>query len=488
MWTLTLRSSEGEPKEYTLKTGTNTIGRRADNDIPITDISASRVHAEFFYDPDSDTVVLQDLGSTNGTFVNRERLTKPHNLQPSDVIRIGGHVISPNYFDPKDLHLQKRSGTRPLTRELLLESLDQHAVLMYEVARQLNTVLDIETALRQVSEMIQRTMGAARCEVIPSERFSKLSELGFPTSIAKMAIDKASAVILQEDEAERISESASLYRIRSALCVPVMSGDELIGLIYMYKTDPQARPFDQRDLQLAVAISHQTALTIQRMQLLERFQEEQRVRQLLQRFLSPPEAEFILQDYLKTGHLPELAERKATVLFADIADSTGMAERLGPQRFGDILSRYYQEMTEVIFHHGGLVDKYLGDGIMAVFGMTDNHPNPEVRAVDAGLSMLDRLDGINQQESLRISIGVGINTGSVVAGYVGTKERVELTILGDTVNVASRLEAQARPNRVLVGPATVAAIVSNFTTQRIGAVNVKGRTKPIQVHEVLRRR
>jgi adenylate cyclase len=342
--------------------------------------------------------------------------------------------------------------------------------------------------LRQVSSLIRRTMGADRCEVITAEQFDKLSELGFPTSIAQMAIEQKATVIIPDAETERLGESASLYRIRSALCVPIISGEDTLGLIYMYKTDPESRPFDQRDLQLAVAISHQAALTIQRMQLLEQVRQEQRIRELLQRFLSPPEAEFILQDYMKTGRLPELAERKATILFIDIADSTELAEDLGPKRFGEVLARFYQEMTDIIFETGGLLDKYMGDGIMSVFGITEFPGVPEVRAVQAGLRMLDQLEIINRDEGLTIQIGISVNTGPVMAGYLGTKQRVELTILGDTVNVASRLQAQARPNRLLVGPATVAGIVGHFNTQRIGAVTVKGRTKPIQVHEVMRSR
>jgi adenylate cyclase len=265
-----------------------------------------------------------------------------------------------------------------------------------------------------------------------------------------------------------------------------MGGDKVIGLVYMYKTDPESRPFDQRDLQLAVAISHQAALTIQRMQLLDQVHQEQRMRELLQRFLSPPEAEFILQDYMKTGRLPELSERRATILFTDIADSTELAEDLGPKRFGELLARYYQDMTDIIFENGGLLDKYLGDGIMSVFGITEFPGAAEVRAVKAGLEMLDKLDIINREFGLDIKVGISVNTGDVMAGYLGTKQRVELTVLGDTVNVASRLQAQARPNRLLVGPGTVASIIGHFNTQRIGAVTVKGRTKPIQVHEVMR--
>lgn len=485
MWILTVRPSDGEPEEYQVKPGKNAIGRRSDLDISITDISASRTHAEFFYDENAGTLTLQDLGSTNGTYVNRERITHPVRLSNNDIIRIGGYLINVTFVNPKEKK-PARTGTRPLTRELLLESLDQHAVLMYEVSRQLNTVFDLETALRQVSSLIRRTMGADRCEVITAQQFGQLGELGFPTSIAQMAIDQSATIIIPDADVEKLGESASLYRIRSALCVPIISGEETLGLIYMFKTDPTSRPFDQRDLQLAVAISHQAALTIQRMQLLEQVRQEQRVRELLQRFLSPPEAEYILQDYMKTGKLPELTEHQATILFTDIADSTELAEDLGPKRFGMVLGRFYQEMTDIIFDHGGLLDKYMGDGIMSVFGLTEAPGIPEVRAVEAGLKMLEQLRTINKEEGLDIQIGISINTGPVMSGYLGTKQRVELTILGDTVNVASRLQAQARPNRLLIGPATVAAVVGHFNTQRIGAVTVKGRTKPIQVHEVVR--
>jgi adenylate cyclase len=254
----------------------------------------------------------------------------------------------------------------------------------------------------------------------------------------------------------------------------------------MYKTVPSERPFDQQDVQLAVAISHQTALTLQRMKLLERVSEEQRIRQVLQRFVSPTEVEYIMQSYLVAGTLPGLAERRVSVLFADIADSTSLAERLGPKKFGDILTRYYEQMTDIVFDHGGLIDKYLGDGIMAVFGMTASAAQHEESATRAGLVMLSSLETQDKEISDLIKIGVGINTGDVVAGYVGTRERVELTVLGDTVNVAAGLQSIARPNRLLVGPATQAAIVGLFNTHRVGSITVKGRINEVQAYEVLR--
>jgi adenylate cyclase len=447
------------------------------------------MHAEFFFDPNANSVTVRDLGSTNGTFVNRERLGTPHILRPDDQVRIGQHLISVAYRDTDQVKhgTDTLPGTQPLTRDLLLESVDQHAVLLYEVSERLNTIIDLDTALREVASLMKVAMGADKCEVVLSERFGQLADLGFPTTIAKLALDKRSAVVIPDVQADAaLGKSALLLRVRSALCVPVMSGDDIVALLYVYKSRPLSRPFDHRDLQLAVAISHQAALTIQRTRLLTRIKREQRVRQLLQRFLSPPEAEYLLQDYLKTGHLPEMAEQTLTVLFADMRDSTGLAERVGARRFGELLGRYYQDMTKVVFDHGGLLNKYLGDGLMAVFGATQIKTEPEARAVKTALAMMAQLDAMNRAEGEQIEIGVGLNTGPAMAGYLGTEERVEFTVLGDTVNVAQRLEVHARPNRIFIGPRTCEAIMDHFNVQLVGPIEVKGRSQPIEVFEVLR--
>ena len=148
---------------------------------------------------------------------------------------------------------------------------------------------------------MKKAMGADRCEVILAENFEDLSTLRFPTTIAKAAIEQRSAVVVKDMASSQFSsksDSALLMRIRSALCVPVMAGENVIALIYMYKVDSTERPFSQKDLQLAVAISHQAALTIQRMLLLDEVRKEQRVREFFQRFVSPTEAQNLVQDYL----------------------------------------------------------------------------------------------------------------------------------------------------------------------------------------------
>jgi adenylate cyclase len=143
-------------------------------------------------------------------------------------------------------------------------------------------------------------------------------------------------------------------------------------------------------------------------------------------------------------------------------------------------------MTNIVFEYGGLIDKYLGDGVMAVFGMTGEGDDHEEKAARAGLDMLVNIENMFRDVTEGINIGIGVNTGDVVAGYVGTKQRVELSVLGDTVNVAAGLQEIARPNRLLIGPATQAAVVNLFETRRVGSIVVKGRLREVQAYEVLR--
>lgn len=489
MWVLLVRSTDGKPKEYPVKSAKATIGRKQDNDIVIYDLSASRTHAALEFDEISNQLVIRDLDSTNGTYVNQERILQPCVLQPNDIIRIGDHIfdVSKRTDVRSEAVLVRPKGTQPLTRELVIESMDKHAVLMYEVASKLNTVMDIDTALQEVSKMVQVALGADKCEVLLAEDFDRMGELGFPKSIAQMAIDKRAAVILPDVTAdeEQLSQSVVKLNIVSALCVPVISGDQLYGLIYMYKTDPLAKPFDEVDLQPAVAISHQAALTIQRMKLIERVREEQRIRQLLERFVSPAEAELIFESFVADSTLPGLAEHKITVLFADIADSTGLAERLGPTKFGELLYRYYLDASEIVFEHNGMIDKFSGDGLLAVFGMTGDTSKHEERAVKAALEILKQIEVINKDIGQDITIGIGVNTGEVVAGYVDTKQRIEFAVLGDTVNVAAGLEKKARPNKLIIGRATVAAVAESFDTILVGSISVKGRAQEIQAYEVI---
>src|SRR5258706_4719279 len=276
LWVLSIRSPWHEPREFFLPTGKVTLGRKPDNDIVIADESASRVHAEIVQDLAAGSLTIRDLGSTNGTYVNRERLDKPLELKIEDQIRIGQHTLSVSRRERPDAQKSTKGlpGTQPLTRDLVLESVDQHAVVLYEVAMRLNTIIELDTALKEVSDLARTALGADRCEVIPPNRFDRLSDLGFPASLARQAIEQRAVVFIPDLSAEMdtVLGQGPMLNIRSLLCVPGLAGDEVVALTYVYRTNPVSRPFDQQDVQLAVAVSHQAALTIQRSLLLEKAQ------------------------------------------------------------------------------------------------------------------------------------------------------------------------------------------------------------------------
>jgi class 3 adenylate cyclase len=468
MWQFIIHTPDKEPTLVELKPGTLTLGRATTNNIVINDVSASRKHAEVVFDSATNTVTLIDLNSTNGTYVNHQRIDGSYQLSHDDLVRVGQFIMHLTRSTGEIAVQPAADGTHRFTRELLLESLDQHSVLIYDVARKLNTVLDIETALNEVTGLLKLAMGVDVCEVILAEQLKTMETTDFIDPLAKRAVSTCSAEVTP-----------------TSMFVPIMRGEELMGLISMHKTRPDARPFGRRDLQLAIAISHQAALAIQRMQLLEKVRREEQTQRLLLRFVSPAEAEFLLKDYFENGELPGLKEQKVTVMFSDIANSTGLAEHLGTAHFGKILNSFYREATQIIFQHDGMV-KYLGDGILAIFTEQAGGVPTEEKAVVAGkklLGIVNRTGSLDPNQ--RIIIGVAINTGPAMVGYVGTKERAEFNVMGDTVNIAYRMQDYARPYKIIVGPATVAAISSKYRFRRVGAVSLRGREQTIQAYEVL---
>jgi diguanylate cyclase (GGDEF)-like protein len=441
MWILTIRSPSSSPVEYVIKPGKNTLGRKPDNDIVIVDESASRIHAEFFCH--ANLLVVDDLKSTNGTFVNRERITEPRVLRKGDQIRIGQHEVAVSYRDDKDTAslITALSVTRPITRELLLESIDQHAVLLYEVARRLTTILDLKTALQEVSQLMRTSMGAEKCEVILAENFNKLDELGFPTSIAKEAIEQRSVVIIPDLEThvgKPPSKSSLLLRIRSVLCVPVIIDNNVAALIYVYKTDPSARPFDQHDIQLAVAISNQTALTIQRANLLEQSRIlEHKVNfdsltglHSRNHFLNLAELEF---------HRAERFHHPLTIIMLDIDEFKSVNDNfghiIGDQVLKSVAERCLEQLRDI-----DLVGRYGGDEFIILLTETD---------IEGGRKAADRIhqfiSGVpidTERGPMNITASMGIATLS--------NDDQNLTTLLDRADTAMYAAKRAGKNQVEV--------------------------------------
>lgn len=180
-----------------------------------------------------------------------------------------------------------------------------------------------------------------------------------------------------------------------------------------------------------------------------------------------------------------------TVLFSDIRSFTSMSEKITAQELVKLLNEYFTEMVTVVMEEGGVVDKYIGDAIMAVFGAPVSKPDDAVRAVRAAVRMRHALATLNTRllarGALPIATGIGLHTGEVVAGNIGSEARMEYTVIGDAVNLASRLESSTKElgADVLISEDTHALIGDLFDSRAMREITVKGREKPVMVYEVL---
>jgi len=483
MWVLILRIAGMEPKEISLKPGSTTVGRDKICGLFINDVGASREHALITYNDEEEIVSIYDLESTNGTFVNQEKLEAPYQLRSGDRIRIGSSLIMvKRYSDIESYRIGMSHAS--YTRELLSQAADYQSALMYEVAQQLNEVADIKGGLEKISSLMKIAMGADTCEIILRSQFSRIQDFKISESFVQEMLGTNTAVLFPDGSKEWFTDAVSELeskKIRSAICVPIILNQEIVGLIYLDKTQSEGRNFERTDIHLAVAISHQTALTIHRMNLVEQLGEETKIRETLSRFVSPQETEYLLKDVLSMGQLPGLSNRHAAILFTDMAESTRLAENLGSQEFGKILNQFYLDITNIIFKYHGIV-RYLGDGVMAVFLTQEDVGTISNVAVKTGLEILRHVES----SQIPVTIGVTIKSGEVVVGYVGNTERVEFTVLGDAVNVAHGMQKRARPNKLLVGSEIAEHIknIENFSVETKEPLKIKQRKGLIDIFEV----
>jgi adenylate cyclase len=219
--------------------------------------------------------------------------------------------------------------------------------------------------------------------------------------------------------------------------------------------------------------------------------ERDQVRDLLGKVVSPAVAAELLRKDVTLGG----EEREVTVLFSDVRSFTTMCEALAPQEVLGILNRYFTRMSAIVEAHGGVVDKYVGDAIMALFGAPLANPDDADRAMKTALEMCEALDELNSQWQVRgrpaINVGIGINTDVVIAGNMGSQARLNYTVIGDGVNLASRLEGLTKTpeyaTRIIISKTTLAKAKGRYQTRRLGEVAVKGKQKSTEIYALLGR-
>ena len=383
--------------------------------------------------------------------------------------------------------------------------------LLYEMSKSLGTVFDLKEIFERATDLIFRGTPADRVvaliadethdgKILPNKlvpvgvktRDEKLDKLTEKLTISRTITQKvmrAKVALLSQDaktDAEFSgADSIVSQGVRSTICAPLITESNVHGVLYADRLDPFAA-FSPDHLQLISAVAAQTAVTVETVKAHRRLAREEVARANYSRFMP----EYVVKQILDNPNSFRLGgvNQTITVLFADIRGFTALSERENPEKVVGLLNRYFSAMTEIIFDHGGTLDKYIGDGLMALFGAPSASPTDAMNAVKAAITMQKRLSSLNDELRSagygKISVGIGLHTGEATIGYIGSDKRSEYTAIGDTVNLASRLESNAGGGQILMSEATAEASGNLIPVNPREPLIFKNRVQPVNVFEV----
>ena len=520
---------------YELKDGqTLILGRASSSDIPVFDPTISRRHAEV--SGTATSVKVKDLGSSNGTFVNGAQVQEA-NVNDGDVVTFGKvpfrvafiEVIAPPTPEAsassaaprasstilRELPMGKVSG--PLSTVFRATSLaeakaetaaakgdsktEKRLALLLEVSKGLSRVSDAEALFDKITQFVFEIMDVDRVTIelvdasgervpkISRERSGVVPARAVPKTIARKVADAKVAVLSDNaSEDERFGgQSIVMQSVRSAMCAPLIgSSEQVLGVLYVDNLTATQR-FGDEDLDFLIAFSNIAAVALENSRFAERIKRETIVRSNFERFFAPSLAAKIAGDgdQVKLG-----GEKKPiAILFSDIRGFTSLSETMNPDDVATLLTEYFSVMVEIVFRHGGTLDKFIGDAVMAQWGAPIAAPDDADRAMAAAVDMLGELKELNAKwkEAKRpeMQVGIGLNFGESFAGYIGSERRLEYTVIGDAVNIASRLCAQAEGGEILLTESVKKALRTAPKMTEKGSLELKGRKKPMPVFSVV---
>ncbi len=523
-----------------------TLGRAEDNKVVLVADEVSRYHAKI--ELRDDKTILHDLKSMNGTYVNRQRVMQ-RLLGDGDEVMLGSRCrIVFKDDSPEMLEKRKRDsslkievrkiaadmenmtaqmtmiGTRssstgkspaaatatpapeaaipPLVQDTRMRHAFRRLNAIYKASQIIASDFDLDKRISQVLDLALSEMKAERGFLMLKEegtdqlivRLAREMGQEIKTSSPSMGIAQRAAiegepVLMSGSESDSKfgqRESIIRQRILAAMCVPLQIESRIIGSLYVDARRPDI-VFTEEDLELLQAMANQSAMAIENVRLYQRMLETEKRRANLSRFLSPAIVELLMNEKAEVQLGGQ--KRPVTILFCDVRGFTPLSEGLTPDRLVELLNEYFASMTETIFEHRGTLDKYIGDSVMGLFGAPVTQGSDAVQAVRAGLAMQARNQELNASRVQRglpaFEIGIGINTGEVFTGYIGSPKRMDFTVIGDHVNIASRLCSIAPAGKVIIGEATYTQIRDLVEVRSAGTPVLKGKTEQVNAYEVL---
>jgi adenylate cyclase len=504
----------------------NTIGRHPDNSVQILDRIVSKEHAHVIAQADG-TYMLRDLGSLNGSYVGNTRVSEQI-LKHGDEITMGSTrllysdrpstdesvprvTIAPSSIN--ESHIRHKVDADKSERFLPAKDLPADSLkrdyeklrIAHELGQAIMGILDLETLLPKILDKSFELLPADRGVILLMVNGQLLpkyvkhknprqshEQIVLSNAILNEVTQQKRAVLSSDASMDARfvgSNSIIMQGIRSTMSVPLMHGSDLLGVMHL-DSQIAANAFTERDLQLFNSIANQAAIAIQNARLTKKIEEEARTRTQFQRLLSPALVEQLVSGELRLEGVGDL--REVTMLFSDIRGFTAMSEKQKATETVALLNEYFEVMVNILFRWNGTLDKYVGDEIMGLFGALVPMEDAPWHAVQCAIEMQAALRDFNdrraQQGLEQIEIGIGINTGMVVSGAIGSPLTMQYTVIGDAVNVASRLCSIAKKGQIIISETTFAAVTDKVHWIPLEPTKLKGKNQQMRIYNIIGRK
>jgi adenylate cyclase len=386
----------------------------------------------------------------------------------------------------------------PLSRELDLGVRDH---LLYEVARDLSSSLDLDVVLRKVMDRVITLMRAARGFIVLVDPDTNIMSvqmsageadeekarqfLGSKTVIEHV-VRSGQAVVSTDaslDDRFKGQQSVIMQNLRSIIAVPLVTKGKVIGAVYV--DNPfRAAIFEEEDKEFLQAISDLAAIAIDNARQYER---SEFLRLVFEAHVNKQVTDYVLTRSGRTLTFIQGERREVTMLNSDIAGFSTLTQSMEAEELVQFLNDYFQRMIRVVLDHGGNIDKFQGDGMLVVFGAPNPMHDHAERALNAAVDMVREIDDFNRElvdtGRSAIAVGMGLDTGEVVAGHVGSGDRMEFTLIGVPVNNSAYL-SKIRPARVLMSETTRARVPDRFRVTDFEPMILKGAKRPQPIFEL----
>jgi len=503
--------------------------------IQVLDRVVSKQHA-VVEQRDDGSYYIVDGGSRNGTYLNGTMIEEPVELSNGDRITIGSTDL---YFQGEEeeadgtdadgsfhradrgtvtihneevqTHIRSRVPQKVRDRFLPEEEIEDTDVLRrdyeklriaHELSGSIGLEMDLDVLLEKILDKAFELFPADRGvillkndetgELTPMEARSETEEgvadVRISETILSKVVDKKEAFLSSDamsDSRFSGSESILVGQIRSTMSVPMLHDDELYGVIHL-DTKMASGAFTEKDLQILTGFGRRAAGLVEHHRLLKRMEEEIVVREQVRRLLPPELVEEVVDGEISLEKGGEL--RRATVMFADIRNFTNYSEQMPPTEVVSNINQYFEVMVDVVFEFEGTLDKFIGDEIMAIWGAPISQPDDADRAVKCAIAIQEALAEYNEERrdegQVTFEVGVGLNTGEVVAGYMGSTKRMNYTVMGDTVNTANRICSEAGPGEVYIGENTFEEVGHLLESEQLPETQLKGKVEQVDIYHV----